>query len=212
MAVTTLVETKNPLKYWHELLEQWVFLVERIYRITKKKQAVYSFKERTNVGLFAAAAMANGWIALEECRSEKFTSEETDDTYQGWSDLRIWRDRRHHEIEAKFVRVALASSGKKRIDKACENAVKNSIRSTASGDQFDKKIALTFIVPTLSKTQFETWKKEEIDEETEKLIQYVKTFKPHLLAYTFPGATTAIGSNNRKALGIILVGAVTERI
>ena len=58
--------------YWNELLQQWVFLVERVYRITNGKHAVYSYKERTNVGLLAAAAAANGWVALEECSSEKY--------------------------------------------------------------------------------------------------------------------------------------------
>lgn len=133
------VKTRHRYGYWRELLEQWVFLVERVHRVTGEKHAVYSYKERTNVGILAAAATANGWIALEECRSTKYLGVDSDEVYQGRSDLRIWRDKRHHEVEAKFLRVALASSSTSRLTKASEKSISDAARSVKSGDRFDQK-------------------------------------------------------------------------
>ena len=105
--------------YWRELLAQWVFQVERGYRVTNAEHPVYTYKERTNIGLLAAAATANGWVALEECRAEKMSAS-SEDVYQGRSDLRIWRDNRHHELAAKFLRIALKSTSKTRLESAAE--------------------------------------------------------------------------------------------
>ena len=200
------VKTRRRYGYWRELLEQWLFLVERVQRITKGDHAVYSYKERTNAGLLAAAAVANGWIALEECRTDKHISSDNEEIYQGRSDIRLWRDARHHEIEAKFLRVALASSSTTRLSEAAERAVRDSACSVPTGDRFDRKIAVTFVVPTMSVAQLEKTTEVEMDEYRTRLIKYIQSTKPNFLAYTFAGPATAAGAPKRKALGIILFG------
>jgi hypothetical protein len=201
------VITRRRYGYWRELLEQWVFLVERVYRVTDGQHAVYSYKERTNVGLLAAAATANGWIALEECRSEKLVDADGDDVYQGRSDLRIWRDKRHHEIEAKFLRVALASESTTRLTRTAERSIQDASRSVKSGARFDRKIAVTFVVPTITKAQAEKLLPEQIDEYQARLLQFVEETTPSFTAYAFPGLAPAVGSRDRRALGVILFGA-----
>ncbi len=199
------VHTTNRYGYWHELLQQWVFLVERVHRLTKGQHAVYAYKERTNVGLLASAATANGWIALEECSSEKHVTTAKDHVYQGRSDIRIWRDKRHHEIEAKFLRVALTSSSNSRLEAASARAISDASRSIKNGSR-DRKIAVTFVAPMLTKTQCESLSPAEKHEYMEKLLQYISEQKPSFIAYAFPGEVEAVGSM-RKSLGIILFGA-----
>ncbi|NMG17468.1 hypothetical protein [Aromatoleum bremense] len=200
------VITQRRYGYWRELLEQWVFLVERIHRVTVEKHSVYSYKERTNVGLLAAAATANGWIALEECRSEKYSSKDSEEVYQGRSDLRIWRDKRHHEIEAKFLRIALTSTSTTRLTKAAEKSVADAARSVESGDRFDRKIAVTFVVPTLTNSQADKLSEKMQSEHQERLINFIQEKKPSFMAYAFPGRAPVAGSLNRQALGVILFG------
>ncbi len=206
------VKTRRRYGYWRELLEQWVFLVERVHRVTEEKHAVYSYKERTNVGLLASAATANGWISLEECRSGKYLSADGEDVYQGRSDLRIWRDKRHHEIEAKFLRVALASESTKRLSRAAERAIEDAARSVDSGDKFDRKIAVTFVVPTITIAQFEKFSEDALAEHRTRLLTFINSKKPSFIAYTFPGPAPSVGQPNRKALGVILFGAEPREV
>ena len=206
------VITRRRYGYWRELLEQWLFLVERVHRVAGKEHSVYSYKERTNVGLLAAAAVANGWIALEECRSEKLTSIDSDEVYQGRSDIRIWRDKRHHEIEAKFIRVALASTSTTRLSQAAEKSIGDASRSVKSGDRSDRKVAVTFVVPTLTNAQVEKLDAGALVEHQERLLTFIRKTKPSFIAYTFPGLAVASGSPNRQALGVILFGAEPSEV
>lgn len=200
------VNVVSRYKYWRELLEHWVFLVERSYRVTDGQHAVYAYKERTNIGLLAASAVANGWLALEECRSEKYASEDGDDVYHGRSDLRIWRDKRHHEVEAKFLRVPLISESTTRLNRVAEKAIADAARSVATGERFDRKIAITFVVPMLTVSQFEKASPEDIRSNLERLIKYIQDTKPHFLACSFPGIGTVSGREHRRSLGVILFG------
>ncbi len=71
MYLEDFIEVHRPLTYWRELLHDWLFLVNRVYRVSNRNAAVYAEKERANTGLLAAAATRNGWVALEECRAQK---------------------------------------------------------------------------------------------------------------------------------------------
>ena len=176
--------------------------------MTKNEYSVYSYRERTNAGLLAAAAVANGWMALEECRTDKNSTDESDDeVYQGRSDIRIWRDARHHEIEAKFLRVAFTSGSTQRLTKTAIKALADSSRSTPSGAKFDRKIAVTFVVPTMTVAQLAKTTDAEMEEYRSKLIKQIMSMHPSFIAYTFSGAVTAVGSPNRRALGVILFGS-----
>ena len=202
--------------YWQELLRQWVFLAERSYRVTNGEHPVYAYKERTNVGLLAAAAAANGWVALEECRATKLkpTAEpvidedgtEIDVTYEGRSDMRIWRDDKSHEVEAKFLRVALKSTGMTRLDRVAKKAGDDAARSTPTGQKFDRKVALTYVVPTVTDLQFEKLSVPEIENLVSNIVEHIRLSKPHFLAYAFAGASRAVGTKKRMALGAILFG------
>lgn len=201
--------------YWRELLEQWVFLVERSYRVTNTKHPVYAYKERTNVGLLAAAAAANGWVALEECRATKSKPSskpsESEELYEGRSDMRLWREKRHHDVEAKFLRVPLLTSSKKRFDRldtVVLGAKAASSRSIATDDRVDRKIALIYVVPTASRLQHEGLEKEKnsIMKNTNIILEHIRKQHPHFLAYAFPGATHAVGTKERSAYGAILFG------
>ena len=127
------IKVKRPLGYWKELLQEWVFMVHRVYRVSKKRTSVHAEKERANTGLLAAAATRNGWVALEECRTEKVDKHLKNGTYHGRCDLVLWRDSRHHEIEAKFARISIDARTNNRIDKAHARALEDSSRSTGSG-------------------------------------------------------------------------------
>lgn len=200
------VNVVSRYKYWRELLEHWVFLVERGYRVTDGQHAVYAYKERTNVGLLSASAVANGWVALEECRSEKYSSQDGDDVYQGRSDLRIWRDKRHHELEAKFLRVPLISESTSRLDRIDEKAIADAARSVATGARFDRKIAVTFVVPMLTVSQLEKTSQESIHSNLDRLLKYIQSTKPHFCASCFPGIGTVSGREHRRSLGVVLFG------
>jgi hypothetical protein len=94
------VDVKSPLKHWEEILEQWVRLNREIFEHAKGKFAAYSYRERPNVGVMAGAAVRAGWVALEECWSEK---EGASGVRNGRADLWLWRDIHHERIEAKFT-------------------------------------------------------------------------------------------------------------
>ena len=198
------VGTRKSYSYWSEILEQWTTLVEQAYRITGPQDAVYSFKEQTNVGLLATAATMRGWVALTECRSHKKASAEGHASYSGQLDLGLWRDKEpRKELEAKFLRWDLKMASQKRIDWVAAGAHKDAAKGVGSGE----KIALTFVVPTTQKKLLETLGFDEIRDLQLKLIgKIIANQKPVFIAYTFPGQADIAGQE-RKALGVIVFGA-----
>jgi len=120
--------------------------------------------------------------------------------------LRIWRDKRHHEVEAKFLRVPLISESTTRLDRADEKAIADAARSVATGARFDRKIAITFVVPTLTVSQLEKASPETIRDNLERLLTYIQNTKPHFYASSFPGIGTVSGREHRRSLGVILFG------
>lgn len=204
------VEVRNPLVYWRELLQEWVFLVHRIYRISGKRTAVYAEKERANTGLVAAAATRNGWVALEECRTQKLDRLVKKHTYSGRCDLLLWRDRRYHEIEAKFGRFRFGSENFNWIDKIYDRVVKDSQRSTPANYKSDKKIALAYIVPVISPNRIEITNPMEVSDWLRSFTKDLRSrYSPTLMAYAFPGQVTLEGSPNL-GLGVILMGTVVS--
>lgn len=201
------VDVKRRYAYWRELLQQWCFLVERVYRVTGGNEAVYCYRERCNVGLLASAAATNGWVALEECALEKYIEGGSQEVYRGRADLRIWRDRRYHEVEAKFARLALSNSAKTpRFDKASEKALEDASRSVATGARVDRKVAVAFVVPTIPATPKRDIPEERIDQFRDLLVNRIRKTEPAFMAWSFPGPAKASGSVDRMALGIVLFG------
>lgn len=196
--------------YWRELLQHWIFQVERSYRVTGTEHPCYSYKERTNVGLLAATAVANGWVALEECGTEKRTSE-SDESSPGRSDLRLWREKRFHEIEAKFLRIALKSESSTRLERSAESSLEEAIRALDTGAKFSRRVALNFVVPTVSSAQYERLGEEHIRvllADASKSI--LKSTKPSFFASAFPGKAPVNGQPKRVSLGIYVFGREPE--
>lgn len=209
MYIDDFIRAKRPLGYWNELLQEWVYLVHKVYRVSKGNTSAHAEKERANTGLLAAAATRNGWIALEECKTNKADKYFKNQTYSGRCDLVLWRDRRHHEIEAKFTRIAIPMRSSKRMQKIYRKAIEDSSRSTSSGYKSDKKIGITYIVPVIRPKLFEQISNEDISKELKKVVAFIKAeFEPTLLSYAFPGPVTLEGSPNY-SLGVILVGDIT---
>lgn len=195
--------------YWSELLHEWLFLMERVNRLTKGAHAAYGHKERTNVGLFAAAATANGWAALVECRSSKVSKDQESGFYEGRTDLMLWRGRRFHEIEAKFLRVPLTSRiHEKRLETSSEKALADAARSTQALRKSDRTLAINFVVPTLSEKQSLAMSREEKTALVKGFVNLIVDKNPEFYAYTFLQDVVAVGSKEkgRRALGIILFG------
>jgi len=211
MYIEDFVQAKRELRYWRELLQEWVFLVHRVYRVSNKKSAVYAEKERANTGLLAAAAVKNGWVALEESRTDKYRKISDRKTYKGKCDLVLWRDQKHHEIEAKFAYHVLFSKSKDRIDRLYHKAISDSYRSTFSGHRSGKKIAITYVVPVISPARLEKQNESELAAELKSLMKSIKkTYNPELLSCAFPGPIDLQVKTKRKALGVILFGEMTS--
>ena len=193
--------------YWSELLHEWLFLTERVNRLTKGYHAVYAHKERTNVSLFASAATANGWAALVECRAPKVSKISAEEHYNGRTDLMLWRGRRFHEIEAKFLRVPLSSTVlQKRLDSTSTRALDDAARTTQALKDSDRTLAMTFVVPTVSKEEFAQESPNDLREKLLKFVEIVVAKNSEFYAYTFPQGVPAVGTSSRIALGIILFG------
>jgi hypothetical protein len=58
-------------EYWERLFQAWAVLVERYCEATQGIDAPYWHRERSNVGLLAAAAWQAGLISLEEFASRR---------------------------------------------------------------------------------------------------------------------------------------------
>lgn len=201
------VKVEKRYGYWSELLHEWLFLMERVNRLTQGKHAAYGHKERTNVSLFAAAATANGWAALVECRSAKAAKNAVGDFYEGRTDLMLWRGRRFHEIEAKFLRVPLTSRvHERRLDKSSEKALADAARATQALRRSDRTLALNFVVPTLSAKQALNMSIVGKRELAENFISLIVDKKPEFYAYTFLQEVEAVGSKGRRAIGIAVFG------
>jgi hypothetical protein len=199
---TERIKVKAPLKHWQEILEEWVFINKKVFRVTNGDFSPYSYRERTNIGVLAGTAVKTGWSALEECSSEKTTTNDTAEVYQGRSDLLLWRDVRHDQVEAKFMRRSLNAPTLKRIETVHGKAKSDAMRSTSNESRKENFIALTFIVP---------WVENTIEEDCSRKInifldELYTELKPTIFASVFPGKSTLVGAEHRAGLGVVLIG------
>ena len=203
------IVVKPPLRHWQEILEEWVFMNKKITRITNGKFAPYSYKERTNLGVLASAAVKTGWAALEECRTEKSEKEDETLSYQGRADLLLWRDARNDQVEAKFMRRSLTAPTLKRIEKVHGKARGDAARSTTNESKKENCVALTFIVPWVKSEE----KKDDTHGQVEALIDSLyRELKPTIFAYVFSWDVPLVGAEHRTGLGVILIGHAVLRL
>ena len=209
MYIDDSVEVKRPLIYWRELLHEWTFMVHRVYRVSGKSNSVHAEKERANTGLLAAAATRTGWVALEESSVEKTDKYSAKLTYSGHCDLVLWRDKRHHEIEAKVTRPSLSSRSTNKLNKAHMKALSDSSRSTKAGLRSEKKIGITYAIPHMKPRALSLLSEDDIATKLLALIAEIRaTHKPTILAYAFPGPIKMVKSKNI-GVGVILIGNIT---
>lgn len=197
------IVVKTPLRHWQEILEEWVFMNKKITRITKGKFAPYSYKERTNLGVLASAAVKTGWAALEECRAEKSEKEDEALFYQGRADLLLWRDTRNDQVEAKFMRRSLTAPSLKRIETVHGKAKGDAARSTSNESKKENFVALTFIVPWIKSGEKTDETHGQVNDFLDSLYQELK---PTIFASVFSGEAPLVGAEYRTGLGVILIG------
>ena len=120
----------------------------------------------------------------------------------------MWRDQRHHEIEAKCSRFNLYGRGWGRIVRAHEKSKSDSGRSTFAGYKSEKKVAITYIIPVMDESKLDDYSDAEISDMLEMLIDYINDkLSPTIMSYAFPGPVHMEG-RVRMALGVILIGDV----
>jgi hypothetical protein len=195
------VDVKSPLKHWEEILEQWVRLNREIFEHAKGKFAAYSYRERPNVGVMAGAAVRAGWVALEECWSEK---EGALSVRNGRADLWLWRDIHHERIEAKFTTDGPSELIKKirlRHESAKADARK-------LGNLIDaQNVALTFIVLRVRDNE-----KEDFEKSVVEVTNHCRDLSPKIFASVFPGWVPRLGADKNEegkyAQGVIVIGDI----
>ena len=194
-----LIQVKKPLIHWQGILEEWVSLVKRIHEDTKGEYSPYSYRERPNIGVLAAAAIKSGWSALEECPIIKNGG-------NGRADLMLWKDSIHYQAEAKitcdsFEKLHYEDKVKDRFKKA-----KNDALALPDGPK-SQRIALTFIIPRIEKGENIESGKPNID----NLLEWCMAEKPDLIASVFPGESPRqTGDRNdigKYSVGVILIGS-----
>jgi hypothetical protein len=198
------IDVKPPLQSWKEILEQWVYLNEEIFKCANGNFAAYSYRERPNIGVIAGAAVKAGWVALEECWSEKEEILGVKNIYHGRADLWLWRDVHHERIEAKFTTDGF-SELKHKIKRRHESAKNDAAKLGTTINA--RNIALTFIVPRVKHEEKEGFEKSVIE-----LANHCMDLSPSLFASVFPGWVPRLGGdkNDEKkyAQGVIVIGDI----
>lgn len=184
------------------LLNSWVSLVNHTYEVTGGAHAPYSYKEQTNVGVLAGAAINVGWVALEECAFNK--SAGADEGSDGRVDLSIWTtEGQRYLMEAKLTVRSVDTLGdriKVVVGNAKEDAGK--LRSEIDATRY----AVVFVIPRFSAKADAASVEDGIDE----AIAMCRNERADFFAYTFPGRVDRKASDrmdsDQTAYGIIVLG------
>ena len=199
-------EVGPPLLHWEGILRQWTFMNKEIFNSSNSKIAPYSFRERPNISVMAGAAIKAGWVALEECWSEKKSQSKESGIYGGRADLILWRGDIRENIEAKFTCdsfLALEKKCKDRHNDAKTDASK--LKPPVKGNN----IALTFIVPRLVKSELNSFESNAL-----VLMRHCLDLKPDIFGAIFPGwverQTSDRNDKEKGSVGIIVIGNVVK--
>lgn len=196
-----ILEVKAVLSHWEPILKEWIKLNKKVYVETKGKNTPYSYKERTNIGFLAGASIKAGWLALEECGTQK-TVQETSSA--GRADLLLWKEKLHNSVESKLT----TDSPEKLIKKiAIRHGSAMSDAKKMQQKEDIKRVAVTFIIPRfLSNTNL-----NDVKAGLAAVIEKCKEQKPDFIAAVFPGpsARKARDGNAQDmyAYGIIVIGS-----
>lgn len=190
-------ESAAPLRH---LLECWVNLVQRMRVDSGGLQVPYSYKERTNIGVFSNAAVLAGWGALEECAEGK---EAGGVIYDGRIDLLLWRDGIRCAFESKLT----ANSPEKlpgRIRVVFDAAKKDAGKLPKQVGV--PRYATVFVLPRFPEGANDT----EVAAQIYSVIKECQTHPHEFMAYTFPGKSPRKSPDSQDkgmfAYGVIVMG------
>ncbi len=222
MELFKIVNLHDELKSWSPFLKTWHDLNERCVQHTDGNYSPFCYRERTNTGLLAAAAIKNDWVALEEYKVQK-KDIDTRQKYDGRADLvlihKIKSKKTLYEIEAKLVRKPISTNPDKRslgfLGKAFNSARKN--RENEDNDYTEHKVALTFIVPFIDPLKYPN-DKPELFKIQNKLITTIDDisdrYEPDLLVYSFikKGCELLVSKQQKRkyGYGTIIVGEIVN--
>jgi hypothetical protein len=199
MIIENLVHVEKEVEQLREVLDQWVVLLFQMYHETNGDHTPYSYKERTNIGVFANAATLAGWNAMEECASSK-QREKGGEVYDGRIDLMLWKSDKIYLFESKLT----ANSPCKlrgRINSVLKKARVDAERLTATPGI--GRLASVFVIPRFP----EATPASDVAKEIKQVIGFCKEHKPNFFAYTFPGYS-ARKSLDREDNGMCAYGAI----
>ena len=184
------------------LLNSWVSLVNHTYEVTGGAHAPYSYKEQTNVGVVASAAINVGWVALEECAYRKNAG--TDESSDGRVDISLWTtEGQRYLMEAKLTVRSVDTLGD-RIKVVVGNAKEDA--GKLSSDLEATRYAVVFVIPRFGAQADAASVEEGIDE----AIAICRKERADFFAYTFPGRVDRKASDrmdsDQTAYGIIVLG------
>ena len=186
------------------LLRSWIAVVNHARGVLGEERGPYSYKEQTNVGILAGAAIKIDWVALEECAINKSMVPGVKN--DGRVDLSLWaNNKRRYLMEAKLTARSidtLKDRIKVVVDDAKEDAEK--LRSEVEATRY----AIVFVIPRFSKSADPSLVEKGIDEAIEMCQD--KKLKADFLAYTFPGKAERKASDrmdaDQDAYGVIVLG------
>lgn len=195
---------------WEKMLKQWMCLVRKSYSDTDGKITPYSYRERTNLGFLASAALVSGWIAIEEYPAEKKGQNGT--RKKGRPDLLLWRNGLQYSVEAKLTADTANNFCKKNKISVRHKAAKDDAEKMPNGKKI-KQVAITFVIPTFDISDIpQTDKIKVVNSDIKRVLECCNGEKPTFIASVFPGKsprrTTHRHDRNKSAFGIILLGSL----
>jgi hypothetical protein len=137
----------NKETFFHSLLESLHRTLEDYEK--SEKDLGYDYRERTNIGFFAAAAARKGCIVLEEfmCNKKRGHRE-----ISGRADLWIKTPRnRRYQLEAKRIELSATT---KDFDKKVQDALKSAIgdiKKITKEYVEGKTVGVVFVIPRIAK-------------------------------------------------------------
>ena len=193
---------KRRMKDLNALLNSWIALVNHTHEVTGGTHAPYSYKEQTNVGILAGAAVNVGWVALEECAFEK--KSRADESSDGRVDLSLWTaEGKRYLMEAKLT-VRSVDTLEDRLRVVVGNAKEDAekLRSDVEATRY----AVVFVIPRFGAAANASSVADGID----TAIEMSRNERADFLAYTFPGEVERKASDRKDseqiAHGIIVLG------
>jgi hypothetical protein len=205
------IDMHPSLPHWKDILARWIHINRDLYDITNGTLAPYSYRERPNVSALAAAAVAEGWIALEECWLRK--SSNVSAHCYGRADVTLWKGRRTSIVEATFTRDSIQSL-KAKIRIRSDRSRKQAERCLAN--EASEHIAVTFVVPRVVPGTIVDRRhlRELFDKTVEECRSVSKNWERMMMAGVFLGEVECLSADRNDedmaAVGVVILGEAVK--